>query len=221
MKRALLVFCAAAVALSGAVARAHMLDLTTARVALRDEHVSVTVETDVEALVEARARADATALAVASDADLAAWVDDTSRAVAQGAALHVDGAEVPLALRGFPTPAEVRAAAAERSSGSRAHPRMSELVYEERDALPNARGVTVQLPAALGRVLYTFVQPETKLATAGGAARFEVRGARPDTPVAPAPRTTTWAAGGAALLALLALGVALGPRSRPVRAEGT
>jgi hypothetical protein len=196
------------------LAAAHALDLTTARVSLRDGLVDVTCEVDVVAMVARAAGggADATALATAGDDELARLVATARGALEAGAGLEVDSTSVPLVLRAFPTPTEVRFLAAHASASPSAHPAASAVRLEAARAVAGARAVRVVLPASLGRVLYTFVQPETRLANAGAAASFEAGGPAP--PVAAPEPSRPWLGVAAFALAGLALVVQLAPRRR-------
>jgi hypothetical protein len=98
---------------------------------------------------------------------------------------------------------------------------MSTLRFESRQPIGDARAISVALPNSLGRVLYTFVQPETRLASAGAPASFEVLSAprKESPPAQTGPSGRTWLALGAGLLAVIALLAQLLPRRGATRPD--
>ncbi len=203
-------------------AAAHALDVSTARVTLRDEHVEVLADVDLVQLVirtvpDAK---DATNLATCGEEALAGWVDQARRALEGATRLEVDGMPIPLVLRAFPAPPEVRMLAAQVSaSASRGpgathvHAPTSPLRFESARPVADARSVTVTLPSALGPVLYTFVQPSMSYGAPGAAASFPVLVPRaiepqPAAPRAPSranPAPRTWVAAAAWVFAVVAM----------------
>lgn len=208
---------------SPAEARAHALDLTTAKVEVRDRHAEIVVDVDLAQLV-ARIEptaGDAATLASADDARLESHVASVRRVLEEGARLDADGVAIPLALRRAPSAAELRRAAREAATPG-GHP-TAQLRLEATRPLPDARSVTVSLPDALGRVLYTYSQPTTRLGEAGGGASFPVLAPRAEAPaVAPTALATRegrafdrgWLAFAAAALAIVALLAHVLPRAR-------
>ena len=206
-----------------APAHAHALDLTTAQVAVRDRHAEIVVEVDLVRLVATvdPAAGDATALAAADDARLARHLAAARGVLEAGAHLDADGAEIPLTLRRMPTTADLRRAAHDATTPD-GHPSAT-LRFEATRSLPEARQVTVALPPALGRVLYTYSQPTTRLGQAGAGASFAVLAPRaevtPTTRVEPraAPEPASdrgWLAVVAGVLAVVALLTHVVPRAR-------
>lgn len=205
---------------------AHQLDVTTARVVLRDGHTEIVAEIDVLGLLLQTgsaphdAAADATALATASEDVLASRVAVARAVVEQGARLDVDGVSIPLALRAFPTPKEVRFLAARLSADPSAHGAASTLRLESTRVVPEARSIAVKMAPELGSVLFSFVQPATRLGAPGAAAAFTVLEApRVATAASPPPSSRrSWLALGAGALAVVAVAARLrGRRWAPDR----
>lgn len=199
------------------VAGAHALDLTTARVSLRDGHAEVAAEIDVVALVGRTGAAprDAAALTTMSERELAEYVSKAESELASNARLEVDGAHVDLKLRSFPSPRDVRMLAAQSAGSAHAHPPMSVLRWESTRPLMDARTITVTMPSSLGKVLFTFVQPDTRLAGAGAATSFEVLRRAPAAPaVTLAASRPWWLAFLASAMAIAALLTQILPRRR-------
>lgn len=192
-------------------AAAHPLDVGTARVSLRDQHLEVLAEVDLLAL----SAVDPTALATSDDATLQAAWDGLRHALEAGAHLGVDGLERPLTVTAFPSVAELRALAATLSAAGRAHGELARVRLECERPVVEARALSLVLPEALGPVLVTFVQPATRYTAAGRSASFEVLRRH----VAETPRTGASLLAATALLALalsLVAGVLIGQR-RPMR----
>lgn len=211
-----------AVAFPGAAA-AHALDLTTAKVEVRDRHAEIVVELDIVRAVRHvdPSAGDPKALASADNARLEGHLAAVRGALETGAHLEADGAEIPLTLRKMPTTPELRRAAREATTPD-GHPTAT-VRFEATRSLPDVRHVTVTLPPALGRVLYTYSQPTTRLGHAGGGASFDVLAARAATaePARAEPRPSperapdrAWVALVAGALAVLALLTHLVPRAR-------
>lgn len=231
-RAALLAVAAALVALAAAPpAAAHALDLTTARVEVRDRHAEIVVELDpIAALGRTDPSAgDASAIAAAEEPRLAGHAAALRRAFEDGVRLEADGATVPLVVRRAPTAEELRRAAREAASPG-GHPTAT-VRLESTRPLPEARRIAVVLPAVAGRALYTYSQPATRLAEPGGGADFAVLAPRaeaapPAPSVYPAPREERardpgwrgWLAVAAGALAIAALLSHLVPRARRVSA---
>ena len=204
--------------LAPAAATAHALDVGTARVTLRDEHVEVLAEWDLFLLVEATP----TVVATQSEADLAETHRKLRRAVERETTLKVDGQPRALELRGFPAPPELRAMAATMSAGGQDHGALVRLRLEAPDTVRDARTLTLTTPKGLGAVAVSFVQPATRYVASGEAATFTVL-APPSAPTAPsvaaqgsspapAEREPAWHLGFVAVAALLAVTAALRAR---------
>ena len=199
--------------LEAAPVAAHTLDVTTARVSLRDGHVEVLVDVDAVSLLQASVGAgEASAIATADDAQLAAWVAAERADLERGAHLSTEDARSALVLRAFPSVAEVRRLAAARADAPSMHPSTSTVRFESPQRVPISRSLSISLSTQLGRVLFSFVQPTTELAAPGAAASFHV--------LVPANAATSerstpqrpWLAALAAALGSLALLVRLLPR---------
>ncbi len=195
-------------------ATAHALDVTTARVSLRDRHLEVVVDVDAVRLIRARAgdAGDASTVAAASEEQLAAWVAAARADIEDGAHLTAEGAASRLVLRAFPVPAEVRLLAARQAGAPSAHPMTSTLRFESLVPVPRSRSLSVSLSKQLGRVLFTFVQPTTELAAPGAAASFEVLVSGSTEQSASSMSYRHWLAVTAAVLATFALLAQLSPR---------
>ena len=158
---------------------AHTLDLTTANVSLRDFHVEVVVSIDLLSLIAHTAAEsclvpDGTMLATMSEAELAAHVARAREALEHGARLDVDGERVALELRAFPSPQEARALAAQASAAPERRGEYVPVRFEARRSLEGAKSISVTLPNVLGAVLFTFVQPRTRLSHPGAPSTFTV-----------------------------------------------
>lgn len=200
--------------------QAHQLDVATARVVLRDGHTEIVAEIDVLGLLlqtgptPRDAAADATALATSADDALASRVGAARAVVEQGARLDVDGVAIPLALRAFPTPKEVRFLAARLAADPAAHGAVSTLRLESTRVVPEARSIAVTMAPQLGPVLFSFVQPATRLGSPGAPAAFTVLAAPQvaSTASGALPSRRPWLALGAGALAVLAIAAQLGGR---------
>lgn len=175
---------ALAVLVGPGASAAHTLGTGSARLSLRDGHVELTADLDLFLL-----GLDPTALATASPAELDAALARLEAALVDGTRLEADGAAVALVVRDLPRGDELRAVAAVLSASGRDHGELVRLRFEAPAAVDRARTLAVRWPAALGPMVTTFVQPATRYAAAGAAARFEVLG--PGTAVAPPSATVT------------------------------
>ncbi len=186
---ALLLFVVGAT-LGARAAVAHMTTEATARVSLRDGHFNVVADVDVLTLV----RAEPTALATGDDDALARTLAAAGQTLVDGTRLVVDGAALPLAVQTLPALPELRATAAWLSSQGQDHGASLSFVLQATTVVTEPRAVALSLPLAVGPVIATFVQPETRYIRAGDAATFAVlRPSAPDPPM-------TSLAGGAVLL---------------------
>ena len=196
---------------------AHELDLTTATVSLRDSHVEVVVNLDVVRLVgqfigkSAPAGAPgsalgATMLAIAAESDLESYVARAREELQHGARLDVDGQSVALELRQFPAPPEVRGLAAQASAAPEQHANYIPVRFEARPSFEGARSISVTLPKVLGAVLFSFVQPRTRLGMPGASSTFAVLGASAAQPGS----AGAWRWYGLCAIAFLLAGLALG-----------
>lgn len=137
---------------------AHTPTGPTARVTVRDGHLTVELEVAL--------------------ADL-----ETARAALPDVVARIDGRPAPLAI----DPAH---------SGLPSHRGFARVALASAEPVPADAAVSLTLPAALGPVAVTFVEPRMQYVAGGGTARF-VRGATATRPVA-------WIS---AALAALALGL--------------
>jgi hypothetical protein len=197
---------------------AHDLDVSTARITLRDGHVEVLAELDMLSLLSnpGDQGATLTALAAAPEAALAGRLAEAREALERESSVESDAGAVPLVLRMFPTPAQVRATAAAASTESPRHRPTLKLRLEATRPVRAAPSVSVRLPASAGPVLYTFAQPAVSLASPGAAASFVVL-TPPGSPApAAAPATVVslarpWFGHAAGLLAAIAIAVQVLP----------
>lgn len=187
-----------------AASPAHELQETTARIALRDHHVSVQLDVDLLAWLErvrgGRGELPVDTLAVADPEALAA-LRTLALEQLSTASIVVDGvASVPEAIRA-PAAADVQRIAMERLVARGVDPhahgeRASFWLDLRADGPPDSVGIV--LPESVGSVLVTFVQPASRLVSAGEGAMFTVPRAE-----ATAPDWRPWALAGALALALL------------------
>lgn len=159
-----------------AVSFAHALDMNTARVTLRDDHIEVALEVDLLTLVSAASpkHPDPTALAVSDDAALIAVVQRTKDLLQSGSRLTVNGVTAPLVVTAFPTAGEVRFLAAYASANQQAPHELVALRLETPKPVSGAKNIALTLPKEAGQVLFTFIQPATRLAAAGERVGFSV-----------------------------------------------
>lgn len=159
----------------GSSARAHALDVNTARVTLRDDHIEVWLEIDLLTLVSAvnPRYPDATALAVADEAGFEQAVKRTRDLLQSGSRLTVDAAAVQLLVTGFPPTGQVRFMAAAASANPQDHG-LVPVRLETLKPVTGAKTLSLSLPREAGSVLYTFIQPSSRLATAGERVGFSV-----------------------------------------------
>lgn len=160
----------------GATSSAHTLDTNTARITLRDEHIEVILEADLLSLIGVvnPKLPDATALAIADDFAFGLAVQKTKDLLQSGSHLIVDGVASPLTVTGFPSAGEVRYLAAYASANQQAHPELVALRLEATKPARGARTIALTLPKEAGAVLFTFIQPATRLAAAGERVAFPV-----------------------------------------------
>jgi hypothetical protein len=167
---AVLGLAAIALAANVATATAHELHANTARITLRDGHLDIAAEVDLFALTNQ----SATQIATASELDLASYITALKSRLQREMVLVVDGVTVPLLLRGFPGSSEMRGLAAELSSINTEHGMLVRLEFESPTDANQAQMIALQLPAALGPTLMSFVQPASSYATAGAMSSFMV-----------------------------------------------
>jgi hypothetical protein len=200
---------------------AHTLDLTTARVTLRDNHVDMTVEIDSVQMVLRYASTSAaktpTTLATATEEELTDWVSAARKAASNDTRLQINGTAVELALLAFPTPSEVRFVAAQASASAHPHAEMSVLRFDTSQALANIQTVSVSFSSDFGRVLCTFVQPTTMLTEPGSKASFGVLETPRLAAAEPSKSANTWLA----VLAVVLAAVAIALQARPTRRRST
>ena len=159
-----------------AVTHAHALDTNTARVTLRDDHIEVALEIDLLGLLSAVSpkHPDPTALAVSDEAALTALVQRTKDLLQSGSRLTVNGVAAPLVVTAFPSANEVRFLAAYASANQQAQHELVALRLETPKPVSGAKSIAVTLPKEAGSVLFTFIQPATRLAVAGERVGFTV-----------------------------------------------
>jgi hypothetical protein len=159
-----------------AVSSAHTLDMNTARVTLRDDHIEVALEIDLLGLVSAISpkHPDPTALAISDEAVLTALVQRTKETLQAGSRLTVNGVVAPLLVTAFPSASEVRFLAAYASANQQAQHELVSLRLETPKPVSGAKNISVSLPKEAGQVLFTFIQPATRLAAAGERVGFSV-----------------------------------------------
>ena len=152
--------------------------------------------------------ASPTALATASDAELATAYARLESVIETGTQLRANGALVALTLTAWPSAAELRAIAATLSAAGRDHGERVRLRLEARRAVAGATQFSLAVPPMLGPVVVSFVQPTTRYTRPGETATYEVLAPRraPERATAPSPRPesprrVSWAA--AACVALL------------------
>lgn len=165
----LLAFTAAWVSAS---ASAHTLDVSTSKVALRDDHVEISAEWDVFLLLAG----SPTALATASDDELARARAALVTTIEAETHLAIDGTERHLTARGIPEGAELRALAAQLSASGHDHGSLVRFRLEAAGEARSPHRITVASPAKLGPVLTSFVQPQMRFAQPAEVASFEVLG---------------------------------------------
>lgn len=184
---------------------AHPLHLNTAQLTLRDAHLEVLLHVELMPLLARLApepaSADPLVLAAGSESQLMEASDRVTKLLSTGVRLSVDGQPIPLELRSFPTPAELRALAG--VSALNGHGELTGIHLEATQLTPEAQAVALTLPEALGPVLISFVQPSSQYTTPGATARFPVLSA--SAPPSRSEQLRTWAGFGAGVLALLAL----------------
>jgi len=159
--------------LAGTAAWGHALSEATARLTHRDGHFELVLEGDLFLLVPAAP----TAVATASEAELSAAAAGLRRALESGARLQLDGREVPLQVRDFPSNEELRAVAAVLSASGREHGERLRVRLETQAPVPGAARVAVSFPAGLGPVVTSFVEPASAYVLPGAGATFPVRAA--------------------------------------------
>lgn len=174
---ALFLAAALAVLVSSTRAEAHELPTATARVTLRDDHVSVTADMDVLAyVVQTSGAGTAASLAGTDEAELAELVRRARSSLETEARLEADGERVDLEIRAFPSVVEIRAVAEWFVAAPHAHGELRPVQLEGKRSVPGARRIALSLPPAVGPVLVTFVQPRARWTTPGGTAAFSVLG---------------------------------------------
>ncbi len=160
------------------MAGAHELDVTTARISLRDEHVQVDVRLDLLVLLAATAPSwpGRAGLSRLNDQELTSMLGDAMRMLQRQAQLTVNGVPVALMLRHVPTATDLRAIAGRQDApgNGHVHREMTRLRFETAGSRAQGDAIGFQLPASLGSVLYTFVQPNTRMAQPGASVAFPI-----------------------------------------------
>lgn len=192
-------------------ADAHAPNVNTSRVSLRDEHVEVVAEWDLFLLTQS----SPTELATADEDTLTRNYRALVKFIEAETTLTLDGARVPLEVRGFPSPPELRALAASLSAVHEEHGPLVRIRLEAPLKVTSGKVVTLASPAKLGPVNTSFVQPVNRYVEGGAPAAFDVLY------VAPTEHATAKTArapasahdGGPPPLVLLAAGLAIGAAS--------
>ncbi len=151
-------------------AHAHAPNVNTSRVSLRDEHVEVVAEWDLFLLTQA----SPTDLATADEDELARDYRALVKFIESETTLTLDGARVPLEVRGFPSPPELRALAASLSAAHEEHGPLVRIRLEAPLKVTSAKAITLASPAKLGPVNASFVQPVNRYVESGAPAAFNV-----------------------------------------------
>lgn len=153
----------------------HALDVNTARITLRDDHIEVWLELDLLTLLSTvnPKYPDPTALAVADEAGFEQAVKRTRDLMQTGSRLTVDGKAVQLLVTGFPVTGQIRFMSAAASANPQDHG-LVPVRLETLKPVTGARSIMLTLPKEAGSVLYTFIQPASRLATAGERVSFSV-----------------------------------------------
>ncbi|MFO0654398.1 MAG: hypothetical protein U0787_04900 [Polyangia bacterium] len=178
-------------------AHAHALDLTTAKVSLRDAHAEVIIELDLLSLFPKTA----TELAVLTDAELDAELANAKQHLSQQTDLRSDGKRLPIAVTGFPNRDDLRMLAATTSANGKQHGPLVRIRLESPAQIQEAKQLGIGLPAVLGPVVTTFVQPSTQFLSPGQSTTFPVL-AVPRTDSLPLHYAIPWIATGLALTGL-------------------
>ena len=185
--------------LAAPAAGAHALSETTARLTLRDGHFDVVLDVDLFLLVPEGPTAVATATGEAVSGRLAAL----RQQLETGTRLQVDGARVPLRWKDGPSAAAFQAAAAVLSASGMEHGERFRVGLDAVESNLGAREVALEVPAGLGPVVVSFVEPVTAYLPPGGQARFTVRARPAETREEAVPRADSATGAGALLLGLV------------------
>lgn len=88
--------------------------------------------------------------------------------------VQVDEVRVPLEIRIFPSPEEMRAVAENPNATPHEHGQLMTVRWEATERFANPQKVSLTFPKEIGPVLITFVQPTTRWTQPGSAAVFPV-----------------------------------------------
>lgn len=165
----------------GVVPGAQALEASSARVTLRDDHVEVLVELDLLGLMTQLnpKLGEVTSLSRAEESSLTQATQVTKDLLQKGSQLIVNGSASSLLVTGFPTPADIRNLSAYAASNPRTRREPVVIRLEALKPVTGTHELTVTLPKEAGAVRYTFVQPATRLATAGERVAFPVLAPQP------------------------------------------
>ncbi len=192
-------------------ADAHAPNVNTSRVSLRDEHVEVVAEWDLFLLTQS----SPTELATADEDTLTRNYRALVKFIEAETTLTLNGSPVPLEVRGFPSPPELRALAASLSAVHEEHGPLVRIRLEAPLKVTSGKAVTLASPAKLGPVNTSFVQPVNRYVEGGAPAAFDVLYVAP-TEHATAKTASAPASahdGGPPPLVLFAAGLAIGAAS--------
>lgn len=152
-------------------ADAHALDLTTARVSLRDAHAEVIIELDLLQLFSKTP----TELATLPDSELDAALQDVKKLIQTQTVLSCDSHGLPVVVTGFPGRDDLRAMAATTAGSDKQHGPLVRIRLESPATLRQAETIGIRLPSAVGPGVVTFVQPTTHFVSTGQSVSFAVR----------------------------------------------
>lgn len=148
----------------------HALNVTTAKASLRDAHIEVIIELDLQLLFQKTTKE----LAALSDSDLDAALQDAQKLLRSQTLLRGDGQTFSAAVTGFPTRADLRTMAETTSTRSPEHGPLIRIRLESLTPAAEWTQLSIALPASLGPAVVTFVQPTTQLVASGQPAAFAV-----------------------------------------------
>lgn len=183
------------------LADAHELPTSTARVSLRDLALEVSAEIDPLPLLAQIQKAD---LASLREEELVSLLARAKEVLETETRLLADGQRVDLMLTIGIEPSEVRSLLALSPEARHTHAHLVPIRWEAKEPLAAAKQLSLALPTALGPVLISFVQPQSRYAMPGSAASFSVLEKPASTAPPEAPAKGRWAEG-AVVLAFIAI----------------
>lgn len=184
---------------------AHELPAATARVSLRDMALEISADIDPLPLLAHIHPVDLSSL---NEEQLASLLARSNQVLENETRLFADGQRINMTLTIPIDPSELRNLLSFSPEARHTHAKRIPIRWEAKDPLPSAQHLSLTLPAALGPVLISFVQPQSRYTAPGNTATFSVLEKPVNTASPPAPTRGRWAEG-AVLLALVALGLNL------------